>query len=75
VGINVQGDCGAGMPELSLDVFDIFPMLDEEARIGVSKIMKPDIRQGGFRERWSKDPRDHVVMINRSPCLTRKDEV
>ena len=42
VGIDVQGDSGAGMPKLGLDVFDVFPVLHPEAGVGMSEIMKPD---------------------------------
>ena len=42
MGIDVESDSGAGVSKLCLDVFDVFPVLQPEAGVGVPEIMKPD---------------------------------
>jgi len=42
VGIDVQSDRGTGVSKLCLDVFDVFPVLQPEAGVGMAEIMKPD---------------------------------
>lgn len=42
MGIDVQGDGGAGVSQLSLDVFDVFPVLKPETGVGMAEIVKPD---------------------------------
>jgi hypothetical protein len=42
MGINVERYRGAMMPQLSLDVFYVFALVDQKARIGMSQIVESD---------------------------------
>ena len=48
--IDVQGNSRGRMPQLTLDVFDIFPLFNQDACIGVSEIVKTDsLNTGSFQ--------------------------
>jgi hypothetical protein len=44
VGIYIEGDGWRGVPKLSLNIFDVFPVLKAEAGIGMPEIVKADWR-------------------------------
>jgi hypothetical protein len=75
VGIDVQGDGGGGVPELGLDVFDVFPILHSEAGVGMAEIVKPNKWTARGLERGAKMPAQHILVVDIVPCVVREDQV
>ena len=63
--VNIQSNRGPCMTELRLNVFYVFPLLDQKACERVPKIMKPYPRDLRLLEGWEKIPLEKIIMINR----------
>lgn len=61
--IGIHGDLDAGMPELLLDVGQGFPILDEQGRECVAKLMEPDSPQSRFPQAFLEVPIFQVFHI------------
>ena len=63
------------MPQLSLDVCDVFPLFDLKACMGEFQIVKSDSIDSGLFQVRFKIPVDHVVMVDRADCSVRKHQI
>jgi hypothetical protein len=63
------------MSKLTLDVFDIFALLKQEAGKAVAEIVESDPGQVRRFERWKEMTLNHVATVHRPPGLIRKNQV
>ncbi len=72
VGVYIERDANATVPELLLDVFGIRPLLDEERGKGVAQVMKGDMPQVGPRE-TGLEPVSHELIAHPLVCGAEED--
>jgi hypothetical protein len=75
VGIYIEGDGWCGVPKLSLNIFDVFPVLKAEAGMGMPEIVKADGGTGRGLDRGAKMPTQHILVVDMVPGFIRENQV
>ena len=63
------------MSKQGLGVFDILPLLNQQAGIVMPQAVESDGFQVGTFQALNEIPVDHVVMVDRLPCFVRGNKV
>ena len=63
------------MAHLGLDIFDILSLVDEQAGIGMPKVVKPDPGQTRRLQSRQEVPLNHVAVVYRFLRLIRENQI
>ena len=75
VGVGIQRQPDAAMPQEFTDDFGVDALLQEQRRSRMPQVVKADMRQACFVEEWPEGPAQEIARFHGLADLVCKDEV